>query len=129
MNTEFKSANPILPVKSAFETARYYEQRLGFEIEVLWHNPNYAVVKRGCVRIEFGEGRPEHIGSGVCYIHVQNVDAVYEEFKTAKVEILGELEDRDYGSRDFRVKDNEGNTLIIGSPLANQRMLQRDNAA
>ena len=129
MNNEFKSANPILPVKSVDETAKFYKDKLGFEIEVLWENPKYAAVKRGAVTIEFGEGRPEHVGSGICYIHVQNVDMVYKEFKNAQIEFVGELENRDYGNRDFRVKDNNGNILIIGSPLANQKQLQRDNAA
>jgi len=32
----------------------------------------------------------------------------------------GDLADRDYGCRDFRIKDNNGNMLIIGHALKNK---------
>lgn len=119
----FLGANPILPVSSVDETAAFYEKTLGFEIEVLWQNPPYGVVARGGTIIEFGEGRKEYAGSGVCVIFVSDVDVVHREFSTQNLNFVGDLADRNYGSRDFRVRDNNGNLLIFSSPLIDQKTL------
>jgi transcriptional regulator with XRE-family HTH domain len=122
-NEQFLGANPILPVSSVCETAKFYEEKLGFEIEVLWENPPYGVVARDRTIIEFGEGRKNHAGTGVCIIFVSDVDIVYHEYSGREIEFVGDIADRDYGSRDFRIRDNNGNMLIFSSPLMNQQEL------
>ncbi len=119
----FLGANPILPVTSVHDTAKFYEEKLGFEIEVLWSDPPYTVVARDKTIIEFGEGRKDYAGTGVCVIFVSDVDAVHNEYSDKEVEFFGDIADRDYGSRDFRIKDNSGNILIFSSPLINQQEL------
>lgn len=123
MSEQFLGVNSILPVKSVFETAKYFEKKFGFKIEVLWESPVYGVVKRGGVIIEFGEGRQAHVGSGVCVIQVENADVIYEEWKTKDVKFVGDFSDRDYGSKDFRVRDNNGNMIIVGHALVNKNEL------
>jgi transcriptional regulator with XRE-family HTH domain len=122
-NEQFLGANPILPVSSVLDTAKYFKEHLGFEIEILWNNPPYCVVARDRTIIEFGEERKDHAGTGVCVIFVSDVDIVYQELSAKEVDFIGNLADRDYGSRDFRIKDNNGNTLIFSSPLINQKEL------
>jgi len=130
MNESFLRANPILPVKSVIETVKFYEKKLGFTIKILWENPSYGVVKRGNAVIEFGEGRKEKAGSGICMILVENTDAIYKEWKSKDIEFFGDFADRDYGSKDFRIKDNNGNILIISHPLENQsELLKQGNVA
>jgi uncharacterized glyoxalase superfamily protein PhnB len=119
----FLGANPILPVSNAQETAKFYNEILGFEIEIIWTNPPYAVVARDRTIIEFGEGRKNFAGTGVCIIFVSNVDVIYSEFSNKDIEFVVDIADRDYGSRDFRIKDNNGNLLIFSSPLVNQQKL------
>ncbi len=63
---QFLGVDPILPVTSVQETAKFYSEKLGFEIEILWANPPYAVVARDRTIIEFGEGRKDYAGTGVC---------------------------------------------------------------
>ena len=48
---------------------------------------------------------------------MSDVDIVYKEYSDKQIEFLGNIADRDYGSRDFRIKDNNGNVLIFSSPL------------
>ena len=120
---QFIGTTVILPVSDVKESAQFYKQALGFDIDIMWENPNYASVSRENAVIEFGDGRKEHAGSGVCFIHVHDVDKVYKELQGAKVEFVGDLSDRDYGSRDFRIKDNNGNLLIFGSPMPNKETL------
>lgn len=122
-NELFLGSNPILPVKNVNDTAKFYEEKLGFQIDVLWDNPPYAVVARDQTIIELGEGRKEYAGTGVCVIFVSDVDAVHNEYLGKDIEFFGDIADRDYGSRDFRIKDNNGNVLIFNSPLINQQEL------
>ena len=119
----FLGANPVLPVASVHETAEFYREKLGFEVEILWETPPYAVVARDQTIIEFGEGRKEYSGTGVCVIFVSDADHIYTEYSKKEVDFLGDIADREYGSRDFRVKDNNGNILIFSSPLINQKEL------
>lgn len=128
MGEQFLRANPVLPVKSVIDTAKFFEEKLGFTIALLWENPSYGAVKRGNVTIELAEGRKQHAGSGVCIIIVNNADTIYEEWKPKGVEFVGDFADRDYGSKDFRVRDNNGNMLIIGHALENQKeLMERGN--
>ena len=71
----------------------------------------------------FGEGRKEYSGTSVCNIFVDNVDQIYKELSSKDIEFVGDLSNRDYGSRDFRIRDNNGNMLIISSPLIKQNEL------
>jgi len=119
----FHYANTVMPVKNTKETAQYYKDYLGFSIDILWENPNYACVSRGGISIELGEGRPNHVGSGACVIQVSDVDAIYDEFSAQGVTFVGDFSERNYGSKDFRVRDNDGNLLIFGSALANKEEL------
>lgn len=130
MSEQFLRANPVLPVTSVIDTAKFFEEKLGFTIALLWENPSYGAVKRGNAIIEFGEGRKEHAGSGACIIIVNNADTIYEEWKSKGVEFVGDFADRDYGSKDFRVKDNNGNMLVIGHALENQKeLMEQGNVA
>lgn len=120
---KFHYANPVMAVKSVKTTAKFYKEFLGFNIDVLWEKPNYGCVSRGSTTIEFGEGRPDHIGGSAAVLEVNDVDGLYSEFKTRGVNFIGDFAERDYGSKDFRVKDNDGNLLVFGSALVNKKEL------
>jgi catechol 2,3-dioxygenase-like lactoylglutathione lyase family enzyme len=120
---QFHFANPVMPVKDVKKTATFYKERLGFTVDVLWEKPNYACVSRGGITIEFGEGPPDHVGSGACVIQVSDVDALYKEFKAQEVNLIGDFAARDYGSKDFRITDIDGNLLVFGSALPNKNEL------
>lgn len=105
------------------ETTDFYATNLGFDIEILWKDPPYGVVARGQTIIEFAEGRKKFSGSGVCLIFGSDVDEVYCEYFEKNIEFVWDIADRDYGSRDFRIKDNNGNMLIFSCPLINQQEL------
>lgn len=130
MSEQFLWANPILPVKDVVETATFFEDKLGFTVNILWQNPSYAVVNRGNATIEFGEGRKQHAGSGICVIGIDDADVIYEEWQSKGIEFVGDFAERDYSSKDFRVRDNNGNMLIVGHALKNQKeLLQKGNIA
>lgn len=49
------------------------------------------------------------------YIAIDDADALYARAKEAGAEVVMEPEDQDYGSRDFTVKDPEGNVWSFGT--------------
>ena len=62
---------------------------------------------------ERGWGR--HAGQGWTYVVVGDADAHYARAKSAGAEILREIEDQDYGSRDYSARDPEGNIWSFGT--------------
>src|SRR5204862_7272648 len=49
------------------------------------------------------------------YVYVEDVDAHYARAKAAGAEIVMELEDTDYGSRGYSVRDLEGHLWSFGT--------------
>ncbi|WP_337101816.1 hypothetical protein [Paenibacillus sp. YIM B09110] len=121
---------PILPCPSIKEQVAFYEN-LGFTIVQLYTRPNpYAVVQYGSIEIHFyGSKRtlPAENPS-MCYLKVDDVNAVHEAFSTGLKQALGKiprtgvpriskLKDLKEDRR-FIVTDMGGNTLFIGTPNA-----------
>jgi uncharacterized glyoxalase superfamily protein PhnB len=49
------------------------------------------------------------------YVRVADTDALYKRAKAAGAEIVRELADTDYGSRDFMCRDPEGHLWSFGT--------------
>jgi uncharacterized glyoxalase superfamily protein PhnB len=69
--------------------------------------------------------QPENVGGRETqspYMVVEDVDAIYERAKAAGAEIVMELTDLPYGSRDFLCRDPEGHLWSLGTynPWAEQ---------
>jgi len=54
-------------------------------------------------------------GGSLVYCAIEEVDALYERAREAGAEIALELTDTDYGSRDFTLRDPEGNLWAFGT--------------
>jgi uncharacterized glyoxalase superfamily protein PhnB len=54
-------------------------------------------------------------GTFGCYAVVDDPDALFAEVSAAGAEIAMDLHDTDYGSRDFAVRDPEGNLWFFGT--------------
>jgi uncharacterized glyoxalase superfamily protein PhnB len=57
----------------------------------------------------------ERAGYGWIYVAVEDADAHHAHAKAAGAEIVRELEDQDYGSRDYSARDFEGNVWSFGT--------------
>ena len=60
-------------------------------------------------------GAPGENGGKSVYVAVDDADAAYDRARKAGAQILQELIDRDYGSRDFICRDPEGNVWSFGT--------------
>jgi uncharacterized glyoxalase superfamily protein PhnB len=54
-------------------------------------------------------------GGRLVYIAIDDVDALYDRVREAGGDIALEITDTDYGSRDFAVRDPEGNLWAFGT--------------
>lgn len=60
-------------------------------------------------------GGPPGTGGKSVYIAIADADAAYARAKAAGAQILEELTDRDYGSREFICRDPQGNVWCLGT--------------
>lgn len=85
-----------------------------------------SMIMLGSVRDdEYGAlvGAPGDNGGKSVYVAVDDTDALHAKAKAAGAEILKELYDTDYGSRDFMCRDPEGNVWTFGTywPKAHEK--------
>ena len=121
----------MLEATSIPETVSFYE-RLGFTLIGSMGDdpakPTWCQVKRDNVALMFTWSEPhehddgelhshEPAMAGSLYINVDDVDALFEEFRPALDEVEWEPETFPYGMRDFGVRDPNGYLLIFGSPV------------
>ena len=82
-------------------------------------NVMHAEMAYGNSMVMLGMARDDqygsHVGEGWAYVVVEDPDAHYTQAKEAGAEILRELEDQDYGSRDYSARDPEGNVWSFGT--------------
>ncbi|WP_343485564.1 VOC family protein [Allomuricauda sp. d1] len=111
-------AVPVLASLDIFKTVAFYQQKMGFD-KVGWKDENYAVIGRDKVDVHFWKCNnkifPENTS---CYIHVEDVDGLYEEMKASGVvHPNGPLKDQPWGMREFAVLDSDGNMIKFGQSL------------
>ena len=109
------SAVPVIPV-SKLEVAEATLARVGFSME--WSHapvpggPKYAAFTDATKRIEVhaSESRGDGIGPIVVYFRVDDVDAL--------AAMAGEAaQDQSWGTREFWLRDADGNTYRFGQVL------------
>jgi uncharacterized glyoxalase superfamily protein PhnB len=82
-----------------------------------------GMIMTGSVRKHEGEwgkqiAQPSEIGgreTQSAYVVVTDIDALYAKAKAAGAEIVMEIADQDYGSRDFICRDPEGHLWSFGT--------------
>lgn len=57
----------------------------------------------------------DHAGQGWLYVSADDVDALHDRAVAAGAKIVRELQDTDYGSREFSSRDPEGNIWSFGT--------------
>lgn len=105
---------------------------LGFERHVVYPGPDSTIghaeltLNGGMVMLgshkqdEYGRSlkSPKDLGSvETCtiYVIVPDADAIYEHAQTAAATIVRPIENTNYGSREFSLKDPEGHTWTLGT--------------
>ena len=116
---------PVLKYNDAQVAFDFMEGALGCERLAVHEGENGGVVhaelRFGDEVLMFGttgEGDPAYnqgAGRTCVYVVVEEPDALFERAKGAGAEVVMEPTDQDYGSRDFTVRDPEGNLWSFGT--------------
>lgn len=74
-----------------------------------------GVVMLGSDSASAGEEWGDHAGLGWVYVVTNEPDELFKRSAGAGAEVVRPLSDQDYGSRDFSVRDPEGNIWSFGT--------------
>lgn len=111
----FESAVPILNVRNVTASIAYYVDVLGFEKEWDWGTPpSFASVLRDDVNIFLCQDAQGAKGMWIS-IFIQDVDALYEDYRKRGAIIRQEPTTFPWGVREMNVEDPDGHRLRIGS--------------
>jgi uncharacterized glyoxalase superfamily protein PhnB len=117
---------PVLRYKDAQAAIDFLCEAFGFERNAVYEGDDGAVehaqlemdggiVMLSTERDDDERGWGAHAGQGWIYVVVQDPDAHHARAKAAGADIIRELEDQDYGSRDYSARDPEGNIWSFGT--------------
>jgi catechol 2,3-dioxygenase-like lactoylglutathione lyase family enzyme len=113
---ECEKMHVTLPVSNLAEAIEFYVTKLGFQLGFTWGEPAFfAGVALGEVEIFLKEETPAPNAGAVVFM-VGDADALYEFHRANGVEVVEEIADREYGIRDYAVKDLYGYRLVFGHP-------------
>jgi catechol 2,3-dioxygenase-like lactoylglutathione lyase family enzyme len=95
----------------------FYTTQLGFRPGFTWQDPpTFAGVDLGRERLFLARGEPAPRGCTVCFV-VGDADALHAFHRANGVEIVEPIADREYGLRDYCVRDVNGYALSFGHNL------------
>lgn len=123
-----QSIYPVLFYRDALAAIAWLKQAFGFEEVLVVPGPEdsvahaelsfqSAVILLGSNQRERGWRSPlDLVGiNQLTYLVVEDVDALYQRFQAAGTEIAIELQDMEYGSREFTARDPEGHYWSFGT--------------
>lgn len=109
---------PFMRFADADAALAWLSEAFGFEPGEVYRDDQgrigHAEVALGPGIVMFGPGDPASHG---VYVAVEDVDAHYKQAKAAGAEITREIDDTDYGSREYTARDPEGHVWSFGSYL------------
>jgi catechol 2,3-dioxygenase-like lactoylglutathione lyase family enzyme len=111
--------HPGLAVTDLMATVEFYTSKLGFTLGFTWGDPpGFAGVNLGEVQVFLSTGTPSPQGADVFFV-VGDADELYAFHRANGVEVVEEIGDREYGLRDYAVRDPNGYRLAFGHYIFN----------
>ena len=115
---------PCLIYEDSHAAIAWLEKAFGFEKHVVYPGPDgtvaHAELKLGAGMVMLGspkDGPSGRKAPQMIYVAVEDSDSLFHRAKAAGAEVVRELTNTDYGSRDFAVRDPEGNLWNFGTYL------------
>lgn len=115
------------------ETINFYVHNLNFKVD--WEGTLFSIVSKGGVTIMIRQlkrqnlkrpNRVPFVASGWhtpgqeawdAYIWVDDVDELYLTTKERPIKIIKDIQNTDYGNREFEIEDNNGYILCFGKEI------------
>jgi catechol 2,3-dioxygenase-like lactoylglutathione lyase family enzyme len=122
-----EQVHPGFAVSEVLAAVEFYTKKLGFRLAFTWGEPpTFAGVILGHVEVFLQQGTPNPKGSSVYFAlgcadasAGSGTDELYEYHRGNGVEIVHPPADREYGIRDYTVRDLYGYYLTFGEHLLN----------
>jgi uncharacterized glyoxalase superfamily protein PhnB len=125
-NTPPPQVWPTLRARDARALIRFLVEVIGFEETAVYGDgdrvdhaqlswPLGGGIMLGSARDDDNDQWPLRPGTFGAYVVTDDPDALFARAKQAGAEIIRELTDTDYGSRDFGLRDPEGNRWSFGT--------------
>jgi uncharacterized glyoxalase superfamily protein PhnB len=115
------SVFPTLQYADAHAAIDWLERAFGAERHAVYGDDasvHHAELRLGTGMVMLGSSRngsaTQGKGGGI-YVVVDDPDELFERATAAGAEVVRELQDTDYGSREFGVRDLEGNAWHFGT--------------
>ena len=124
--TRFYRTEPVLFVHDVKETAVFYRDKLGFQIDFLFGEPpDHAGLSRGdwtgggaALQLSRVDQAQRITPSGYLYIFVSSdIEALFAAYQAQNVTIRQALEAYPWGMREFTIEDNNGHLLRFGTHI------------
>jgi uncharacterized glyoxalase superfamily protein PhnB len=117
------SIYPVLRFTDADKARTFLAEAFGFR-EVSVHRDDQGTIVHATMAWQDdlfmfsgskGAGDPFDLGASVIYVAVDDPDAHHDRAVHAGAELVMELTDQDYGSREYAARDPEGNVWCFGT--------------
>lgn len=116
---ECEQHHAALAVSDILAAVDFYTNKLGFRLGFTWGEPpTFAGVMLGSSQIFLKKATPNPQGCHVCF-DVGNADELFEFQRGNGVEVVEPPGDREYGMRDYAVRDLQGYVLVFGHNIFN----------
>ena len=118
----FAECIPILTVRDLARARELWVDVLGFRVDFETGPPHFVMgLVRDAVQVMLigadGPNVRQRPGTGNVSFLTDQVDALFAACREAGLEVIVEPGDRDYGQRDFAIRDPDGNVLVFGCAL------------
>jgi catechol 2,3-dioxygenase-like lactoylglutathione lyase family enzyme len=119
---KFLESAITIEVEDVVASEAFCREKLGFRPGVFYAEPpTFCILSRDKVTIFLDKKRTPHPTPlnqyWALYIYADDVDAMLAELKGRDVAIDRDIEDQDYGCRDFDLRDPDGHLIGIGQEL------------
>ncbi len=121
---EVEQAHAALMVPDIPTAVAFYTGKLGFFLGFIWGEPaTFAGVNLGHVQVFLDQGKPNPSGCSLYFV-IGDADELYEYHRSNGVEIVEPPGRREWGFRDYSVRDLNGYVLTFGHRLlhTNERL-------
>ena len=115
-------AIPQLPSGDIEKTGGFFEKYLGFEVVAKMNGNTFMIVRRGGVEIHFWKTATEEEAKKLginnsCYIRVQNIENLFEEFKKRGATFRYPLTKQPWGMHEMQIDDPYLNAIRFGEAI------------
>ena len=116
--TQLLRSTPVLRTSDYARSRQYYVDVLGYQVVEEGGDPaRFGIFHRdkSALFINGWDGGPANSPGGWdAYVHVSDLDALYQELSRTNADIGRPIEMTSYGMCEFEVRDPDGNVICFG---------------